>query len=349
MKTNRSKKVLITGGTGYIGSWIVKGLLEKGYHIKLPVRNINKKEKYQFLLDIGHQTQGRLEVFEAHLLIKGSYDEAAQNCSSIIHTASPFTFDVKNPTYELLEPAVLGTENVLQAANASKSVQKVVLTSSVGAIIGDMQDMKRKELPAFTEENWNTSSNIRHKPYEYSKTMAEKKAWDIAKQQNQWELAVMNPFFVMGPPLSPHLQSESINYMLRYLKGKYKKGVPELHLGYVDVRDVARAHIYALENKVSGRHILCERTSTLLSFAQTIESQFPNRFELPKKTIPKWMMYLLGPTVGMKRKYIKTNIGHAINIDNTKSKKVLKIAYIPIEKTIHDMVQRLMDFKRIEP
>lgn len=342
------KTVMITGGTGYIGAWIVKGLLEKGYHIKLPVRNIDKKEKYQYLLEIGDQTQGRLEVFEANLLVRGSYDQAAQDCSAIIHTASPFTFAFKNAAKELVEPAVIGTENILHAANASKSVRKVVITSSVGAIMGDMRDMKRKGLTAFSESNWNTTSNINHKPYEYSKTEAEKKAWEMAEQQKQWELAVINPFFVMGPPLSPHLHSESVGYMLRYLKGDYKKGVPELYMGYVDVRDVAQAHIYALENRAEGRHILCERISTLLGFAQAIESQFPNTYQLPKKIIPKWLMYLIGRSARMNPKYIKTNIGHPIAMDNSKSKKALKIDYIPLEKTVEDMVNQLIAFKLVK-
>jgi len=179
----------------------------------------------------------------------------------------------------------------------------------VGAVYGDISELASKTREAFSEDDFNQSSTMRYQPYEYSKTVAEKKAWEMSQLQKQWELVVINPSFVMGPPLNPTSQSESLAVMQRYLDGKYRSGVPQLSFGFVDVRDVAKAHIFALENRAFGRHILAERVTDLLSFAGII-GQFANRNgTIPTKIISKPLLYILSPFIGMNYKFIKNNRG----------------------------------------
>ena len=121
-----SQTILVTGGTGYIGAWVVKGLLEKGHTVRLTVRDKNKTQKYEYLKAISEKTQGNLEIWEADLLSEGSFDTAVVGCDAIAHIASPFKLNVKDPKKELLDPALQGTVNVLDAANKSGSVKKVV-------------------------------------------------------------------------------------------------------------------------------------------------------------------------------------------------------------------------------
>ena len=332
--------ILATGGTGYIGSWIVKGLLEKGHTVRLTVREKSKKEKYQFLTDIAEKNEGSLEIWEADLLKSGSFDEAAKGCDSIAHIASPCRLNVKDAQKDLLDPAVKGTTNVLEAANKSKSVKKVVLTSSVAAIYGDNIDMKNDNLTIFTEEHFNTSSTLSHQPYAYSKVQAEKKAWEMAKQQSAWELIVLNPFIVMGPSLTLISQSASLKYMTDMLSGKFKTGVPELYWGYVDVRDVAKAHVFCFENKAQGRHILSERVTEMLSIANIIRAHYGATYKLPKSNNPKWLVSIIGGLFGLSRKYVKNNVGIPIRMDTTKSIEKLNLNYIPLEQTIKDMVDK---------
>ena len=244
-----NKTVLITGGTGYIGSWVTKMLLEKGYTIRLTVRDKHKKNKYQHLIDIEHKTDGQLEFWEADLLTEGAFDEPAEGCSAIIHMASPFTLQFKDAQKELIDPALNGTRNVLNAAIKSSTVKKVVLTSSVAAVHGDNIDMKESGLSEFTEEHFNYSSTVKHQPYSYSKVLAEKEAWKISESQDKWNLVVINPAFVMGPSLTKTSNSGSLDFMKEMLTGKYYMGAPNLMFGFVDVRDVAKAHILALENE----------------------------------------------------------------------------------------------------
>ena len=333
--------ILITGGTGYIGSWVVKGLLENGHTIKLTVRNKKQKEKYQFLDDLAQKSTGSLEVHEADLLEIGSFDEMAKGCDSIVHIASPFILNVKDAKKDLLDPAVIGTTNVLEAANKSNSVKKVVLTSSVVAIYGDAIDMKNQNLSVFTEEQFNTSSSLKHQPYAYSKVEAEKKAWEMAGQHSEWELVVLNPSFVMGPSLTSSSQSESLKFMTELLSGKQKTGTAELYMAYVDVRDVAKAHIYCVENKASGRHILSERVAVMLSFVNIIGKLYGDKYKLPKSYLPKWLLVLIGGLFGLSPKFVKNNVGIPLKLDSTKSKEKLNLKYIPLEQTVKDMVDQM--------
>ena len=332
---------MVTGGTGYIGAWIVKGLLENGHTVRMAVRNKAQTNKYDYLEKIAENTDGNLEIFEADLLKPGSYDEAAQGCETIVHVAAVFKIQIKDAKKELYEPSYDGTINVLNAANNSATVKKVVLTSSVAAIYGDNIDMKEKNLSTFTEEHFNTSSTLEHQPYSYSKVEAEKKAWEMVKKQSKWELIVINPSFVVGPPMNKDVDSYSMTMVNDVLSGKFRTGVPKLYFGFVDVRDVARAHIFAVENKAEGRHILVERVMDILSFANIFRDYYGKKYKLPRSYNPKWLVSLMGVFFGITRKYVKRNVGYPIDFDASKSREKLDLKYTALEKSVKDMVDVL--------
>lgn len=336
------KIVLVTGASGYIGSWVVKYLLEKGYTVRATVRDKSKVNKYKHLTDIAANEPGKLEIWEANLLKDGDFDEPAKGAYAIIHVASPFLLRVKNVQKDLIEPALNGTRNVLNAATRSGSVKRVVLTSSVAAVNGDNADLKDKGIAELSEEFFNTSSSPEHQPYSYSKVIAEKEAWAIAQEQNQWSLVVINPSFVMGPSLANSSDSESINLMRDILKGKFFFGAPELHFGFVDVRDVALAHILALENdNAEGRHILAERTMSILDLTQIIRKNFDKKYKLPLMKAPKFLLYIIGGLFGVTPKFVKRNVGHPIKINSSKSRQKLGLSYRDINETVKDMVNRM--------
>lgn len=337
-----NKTILVTGGTGYIGSWVAKFLLEKGYTVRLTVRNKSNRKKYLHLLEIENNNEGKLEIWEANLLSDGDFDKAAKNCSTIIHIASPFTLRFKDAQKELIDPALKGTRNVLNAACKSNTVKKVILTSSVASVYGDNVDMKELGIPEFTEEHFNYSSSVSHQPYSYSKVLAEKEAWKIHDEQSQWKLVVINPSFVFGPSLTDSSNSESLNFMKEMLNGKFHFGVPNLMFAYVDVRDVAKAHILALENEdAEGRHLLAERTESVYGFSQLIKSIFGKKYKLPLMQSPKFMLYFMGWMFGLKNKFIYRNVGYNIKLNTSKSIEKLGLSYIPLEQTIKDMVVQM--------
>lgn len=345
---DKSKPILVTGGTGYLASWIVKQLLDEGFRVNTTVRDKANQQKYRHLLDMASKSEGQLSVYEADLLLDHSFQQAMDGCELVIHTASPFKISgIKNADKELVQPALQGTRNVLFSANDSKSVKRVVLTSSIVAMVGDAIDVHELHKGVFNEKCWNATSSVNHQPYPYSKTMAEKEAWSIAKKQNRWDLVVINPGFILGPSLSQRTDSTSIGLMIQLFSGKYKTGAPKGDQAIVDVRDVARAHILAgLTASASGRHLTAAHQKDFLAIADVIRKQYP-KYRLPKKYVPKWLFQLVGPFMGFSRSFVKLNVGYDFVFDNSYVKADMKMSFTPFEKTITDHFNQLVADKLI--
>lgn len=343
MITDRSKPILVTGGTGYLASWVVKLLLDDECIVRTTVRNLADKDKYAHLTHHAVRSKGSLQIFEADLLHPGSFGEAMKDCQLVIHTASPFKISgIKDGQKELVEPALEGTRNVLNTVNQTESVERVVLTSSVVAVYGDAVDLAKTKNGIFTEEHWNFSSSVNHQPYSYSKTLAEKLAWEMQGKQNRWDLLTINPGFIMGPSLSKRTDSTSIDVMMQLASGKFKTGVPSGKMGVVDVRDTARAHILAAyKSNASGRHICVSDEKDFLDFANVIRQKYP-QYPLPKSYVPKWLFGLIAPFIGFTRKYVKLNIGIDLRFDNSYIRKDLGLEFTPFEKTISDHFEQLL-------
>lgn len=335
--------VLVTGGSGYIASHVIAQLLEAGRTVRATVRDKSKTASVSHLLDLAAKAPGTLELKEADLLKPGSFDAAAQGCQVIIHMASPFKVaGVKNPLRELVEPAVEGTRNVLGTAVRTQTVERVVLTSSVAAIYGDAADLVALNKSSFNENDWNTTSSETHQPYSYSKTAAEREAWKLTQGQSRFDLVTINPGFVMGPSLSKRTDSTSIDFMISLAGGKFKAGVPALRFGFVDVRDVAKAHVAAATNpKATGRYILTSASLSMLDMADLLRRALPRPYPLPKREAPKLLIWLIGPTQGFSRRYVKQNVGWSLSFDNSRSKDDLGIAYTSPTKTLLDHVAQL--------
>lgn len=336
--------VLVTGASGYVAGWIVKKLLDEGHKVHAAVRNPHDKSQIGHLINLAENSAGSVEFFKADLLEDGSYDAAMQDCSIVFHTASPFFNKVKDPQRELIDPALKGTENVLASVNRTPTVKRVVLTSSVAAIIGDAKDCLNYPGETATEEQWNISSSLEHQPYSYSKTIAEKKAWEIAKQQSHWDLVVINPSLVIGPGIKLHSNSESFRLVKQLADGSSRMGVPDFQIGVVDVRDLAEAHYQAaFQSSANGRHIISARESSLLQLADIVRKEFGDSWPLPKKILSKKIVWLMAPFAGFKRKMIANNIGYAWKAVNSKSKKALGIQYRDVEESITDMFRQMLE------
>lgn len=340
----KNTKILVTGGTGYIASWVNKYLLEKGYTVHTTVRDKKDAEKNRHLVKMAEELPGELIFFEADLLEEGSFKAAMAGCDIVIHMASPFFISgIKEPQKQLIDPALKGTRNVLDTATRTSSVKRVVLTSSVAAVHGDNIDIQKTRNGIFTEEHWNTTSNLEHQPYSFSKTLAEQEAWKISKTQDQWDLVVVNPGFVLGPSLSQRKDSTSIDFMISILKGKFKAGVPELYFGVVDVRDVANAHIKAaLRKEAKGRHILVSKTLSTLDMAKMLKKEYAGVYSIPGKSLPKAMLYIFGPVQGFSWKYIRRNVGIPLKFDNSYSKENLGIQYREVEQSLRDHAEQVI-------
>jgi nucleoside-diphosphate-sugar epimerase len=344
---DKTKPVLVTGATGYVAGWLVKKLLEEGLTVHAAVRNPDNKKKTAHLTDLAEKSSGKIVFFKSDLLVDGSYADAMEGCELVYHTASPFTSDYDDPQKELIDPAVNGTANVLEQANKTKSVKRVVLTSSCAAIYTDAIDCKKAPNGVLTEDIWNTTASLDHQPYSYSKTLAEKKAWEINEAQNRWDLVTINPSLVMGPALNPGATtSESFSLLKQLGDGTLKMGVPNVGIGLVDVRDVANAHFAAgFTPEAEGRHITSGHSTNFLEIAKALQPKFGDSFPIPKKALPKWLAVLFGPMMdsSISRKFLRNNINIEWKANNSKIKKELNINFRPLQETMEDGFQVLVD------
>ena len=344
MKINKSLPVLVTGATGYIGGWVVKNLLDEGITIHAPIRNLTNTQKRVHLDKLAKDSSGEIKYFESDLMIEDSYKEAMKKCELVIHIASPFVMDSKDPQKEVIDPAFKGTQNVLKTANKIESVKRVVLTSSVAAIYGNGIDGQSVEGGMFNESMWNTTSTSTDGEYSYSKTVAEKEAWKICEEQKRWDLVVINPGFVLGPSLNPNAMFESKKFMLQLGNGDLKSGAPDITMGMVDVRDVSKAHVIAgFSESAKGRYILSAKTHTLLETGVFIKEKFGDKYPVPTRNAPKFLIWILAPFLGIKRNFVSKNIGYKIDFDNSKSIKELGINYSPVKKAVVDFFQQFVD------
>jgi len=212
-------------------------------------------------------------------------------------------------------------------------------------------DLENTPNGVFTEEIWNTSSSLDHPAYSYSKTLAEHEAWEISAKQDRWDLVTINPALVMGPGINPHSTSESFNVMKQFGDGRLKAGVPRMGLGIVDVRDLAEAHYRAgFTPAASGRYMTFGHNSDLADLAIPLRRKFGGQFPFPTRTMPKWLVGLVGPMANkvMTRKMISRNVGLPWKGDNSRGVRDLGLTYRPLEETVIDFFQQMVDNKVFE-
>ncbi|UUO05352.1 NAD-dependent epimerase/dehydratase family protein [Blastopirellula sp. J2-11] len=345
-----SSPVMISGATGYVAGHMVKRLLEAGVTIHAPVRDPTRQDKLKYLNEIAVTAPGAIRYFSADLLKEGSYAEAMEGCSIVFHTASPFSLDVNDPQKELVDPALLGTRNVLGEANRHDTVKRVVLTSSCAAIFGDNADVAKAAGGVLTEADWNTTSTLEYGPYSYSKTVAEQEAGKIVKAQSRWDLVVINPSMVFGPGISPFATSESFSMVKQFGDGTMKRGTPRFGIGVVDVRDVAYAHLAAAYlPQAQGRHIISGHNTDFFEIAQTLVSTYGDDYPIPQNSLPKWLVWLVAPIFNksLTRKMVTRNVDVPWIADNRKSIRELGVEYRPLGETMNEMFQQLVESGQI--
>jgi nucleoside-diphosphate-sugar epimerase len=315
--------VLVTGGSGFVGSHCILQLLAADHQVRTTVRDLKREPEVREMLMEGGVKDGagdRLSFFAADLESDAGWREAVAGCDYVLHVASPFPITVPKHEDELIVPAREGALRVLGASRDAQ-VKRVVLTSSFAAI-GYGQPEQSKP---FDETNWTNPAGDDILPYVKSKTIAERAAWDfIAKEGGNLELAVVNPVAVFGPVLGPDF-STSILLLERLMDGAMP-GLPHLHFGVVDVRDVADLHLRAMTHPAAkGERFLALAGDflSMLDIANVLKSRMGEAAKLvPTRQLPDWVVRLAAlrdPAV----KQILPELGKTKNGTNAKAKRVL--------------------------
>ncbi|KAI5595820.1 hypothetical protein POPTR_003G181400v4 [Populus trichocarpa] len=270
--SGQGQTICVTGAGGFIASWMVKLLLDKGYTVRGTARNpADPKNSHLRGLEGAEE---RLTLCKADLLDYESLKEAIQGCDGVFHTASPVTDDPE----EMVEPAVNGTKNVIIAAAEAK-VRRVVFTSSIGAVY---MDPNKGPDVVIDESCWSDLEFCKNTKnwYCYGKAVAEQAAWDMAKEKGV-DLVVVNPVLVLGPLLQPTVNA-SITHILKYLTGSAKTYANSVQ-AYVHVRDVALAHILVFETpSASGRYLCSESVLHRGEVVEILAKFFPE-YPIPTK------------------------------------------------------------------
>ena len=241
--TDGEQTVLVTGGSGFLGGWCLVELLQRGYRARTTVRDLAREGEVRAAVGTQVDVGDRLDVVAADLTKDDGWADAVAGCEYVLHVASPFPpAQPKNPD-ELIVPARDGTLRVLRASLAA-GVKRIVLTSSVAAVRrpGPGSVANGREL---TEDDWNDPDNPHTTPYTRSKTIAERAAWDFMRAEGgDTELVVVNPTFILGPPLTAATGSSM--YLIKAMFSGEMSVAPRHRFGIADVRDVADLHIRAM-------------------------------------------------------------------------------------------------------
>lgn len=322
--------VCVTGGSGYLGSQVVKELIDQGHQVRATTRNPERLDP--------SLTQLGVEWFAADLLAPESLQAPIASCDYVVHTASPYVLTVSDPERDLVDPAVSGTRSVLQAAADSGSVERVVLTSSFAAVTDEPEG-------TFTEADWNTRSSLTRNPYYFSKVEAEKAAWNFVDGHEKFDLVVINPSVIIGPSLIPSL-NESSRALVGLLKGLFP-AVLDLCYAFVDVRDVAKAHRLAMEKpEASGRYLCTAETWSqrrLVSWLKQANLGLgkPPRFHLDNKVGNGLVRLMARFQSSGERDYLLTNLGRCPDVDTTKVRTELGLRFRPLAETLIDAYRDL--------
>jgi len=329
------EKVLVTGGSGFIGLHCIQQLLDQGFQVKTTIRSDTRQMEIVNAMTKHSSHPENLEFFVADLLHDAGWNEAVSDCQYVLHVASPFV--IENPEDEnvLIKPAVEGTLRVLTACK-NTSVRKVVLTSSVAAIA--YGHSKNKTL--FDENDWSdTTGDI--SAYAKSKTLAEKAAWDFMEKladDETFELTAINPSAVTGPMLTDDIGTS--NSFIVQLAGGVMPVVPKIHMGFVDVRDVAKAHIFAMtSSKANGQRIITSEREMFFSDASKVLNS-AGYMKAPTREIPDFFVRLMAPFV-KQLGALKTSLGRIANLDKTKANGIFDWKFISANESLTATAKQL--------
>lgn len=251
--------VVVTGANGYLGTRIVRDVLDAGYHVRATVRESRRGDELRRdLARAGQESLNRLDIVHTQLDADAGWAEAMAGARFVMHTASPFPMSAPNHEDEIIAPARDGALRVLRAARDA-GVDRVVMTSSYAAI-----GYSPKSDPSYTEADW-TDPRGTLQPYIKSKVVAERAAWDFVEAQGGMELTVVNPVGIFGPALGPKL-STSVAFIKAMLDGSLQS-VPMQHFGVVDVRETAALHLEAMTHPdAAGERFLAVADGPAVSF-----------------------------------------------------------------------------------
>ncbi len=330
------RTILVTGGSGFLGSRCVIEALRRGHRVRTTVRDLAREPEVRAV--VGKEVDDdRLSVVAADLNEDGGWPAAVADCDYVLHVASPFPPAQPKDPDELIVPAREGTLRVLRAA-LDAGVERIVLTSSVAAV----RNTADPHPGPLTEADWTDPDSAGLTPYTRSKTLAERAAWDLVRERGaERKLAVINPGAILGPVLSAD-RSFSVEIVERLLKGG--PGIPRIGFSIVDVRDVADAHLLAMTTPAAGgeRFIAAGPFQWMQETGEVLRDRLgADAAKVPKRRVPDLAVRALAifdPSL----RTVASELGVKTDYSHAKASSVLGWQPRPVDETIVDTARSLI-------
>jgi dihydroflavonol-4-reductase len=345
--THQDGTVLVTGATGFLAMHCIVKLLEAGHRVRGTMRDLGRAEWLTNVLGKHADLRDRLTFVEADLGSDRGWPDAAAGCRYVLHVASPVPAARPAHPDDVIVPAREGTLRVLRAS-ADARVQRVVLTSSTAAVLyGHARDGEK----TYDEDDWSILSE-EVGPYEQSKTLAERAAWDYVAalpEDRRMDLVALQPGAILGPVLDKDFSVSG--EIVRKLMTREFPGCPDLGWAVADVRDVADAHVVALTHpRAAGqRFILALEHVPMIDIARILAVHFgPRGFKVPTRGIPNWVIKLIALwdktaalTVG--------ELGKRQDVSSKRARDVLGWRPRGVERMVVDMAESMIQCGAIAP
>jgi dihydroflavonol-4-reductase len=305
--------VLVTGASGFVGSHVVMELLSRGFKVRVMMRDLSLQKMFK--------ENKNLQFVKGDLFDVDSLKRAVDGCEDVIHCAAALNVGAKNKQKEVVDPSVIGVENLCSVMTA---VKRIIHTSSVAAI----RSTEYKNGQIFTNDDWCDDATIKTNPYGLAKAEGERKmrAWANGRDVR---LVTIHPSVVFGPILHPRHCEGSMSYLKHFVSGP--PFILDLNINFVDVRDVAIAHVNALEmGDNGGRHIIHSSSLSMKEIGMVLKGKSPKR-------LPRFLVYILAifhPKLSWRQ--LKDSLGTKVVYDIGQSYSILQINSVDKNQTLLD-------------
>ncbi len=329
--------VLVTGASGYIGSHVVANLLARGMHVRAAARDLGRAAHLQ---QLPVSDGGSLEVVGMDLFDTDSVNAAVAGCSDVIHTAAAVRVVAKNPQRDIVDPSVVGCQNLVTAIDAAGCVERFVHTSSTAAISSSTFEDGRM----FTSADWCDDASVKFNPYGLAKASAERVVRDWhAQAKDPPRLVTIHPCVTFGPPMTRRHLRGSLSFIVALINRNPPMVIP-LHVNVVDVRDVAEAHVRALTGgQPGGRYLVVGGHAWMRDIAKILEDEFPDR-KWPRRQIPYSLALLASlfhPKITVS--WARAHLRKQSFFDASPAERELGMEWRPIEESIIDTVHPILE------
>nr|CAA70345.1 dihydroflavonol reductase [Forsythia x intermedia] len=270
--------VCVTGASGFIGSWLVMRLLERGYFVRATARDPENKQKVKHLLELP-RADTNLTLWKADMTVEGSFDEAIQGCEGVFHVATPMDFESKDPENEVIKPTIEGFLSLIRSCTKAKTVKRIVFTSSAGTVNVEEHQKSVYDETDYSDLNFIYSKKMTGWMYFASKILAEKVAWEAAKENSIGFISII-PTLVVGPFIMPTFPPSLITALSPITGNEAHYSIID-QCQYVHLDDLCEAHIFLYEYpNAEGRYICSSHDATIYDVAKMIRDKWP-KYDIP--------------------------------------------------------------------